>query len=192
MLSEETKKENLTTFKRYLVKLIGETETQKLIETLGGEDSIMNASFGMTEDSGSAYAGSLLENVLAIAEFGLVINNRLPEANRVEAKSIYKVALLQHLSKVLMYEKNTNQWEIDNRGMLYKFRTFDTVLKGGERSLFILMQAGINDITEEEFEAIRVVDKIKESDFSITKHVSTLACIMKQANEINSLLNTVK
>jgi hypothetical protein len=76
--------------------------------------------------------------------------------------------------------------------MIYKFRTFDTVLKGGERSLFILMQAGINDITEEEFEAIRVVDKIKESDFSITKHVSTLACIMKQANEINSLLNTVK
>jgi hypothetical protein len=192
MLSESEKKENLTTFKRYLVKLIGETETQNLIETLGGEESIKNASFGMTEDSGSAYEGSLLENVLAIAEFGLVINNRLPESNRVEAKSIYKVALLQHLSKVLMYEKNTNQWEIDNRGMIYKFRTFDTVLKGGERSLFILMQAGINDITEEEFEAIRVVDKIKESDFSITKHVSTLACIMKQANEINSLLNTVK
>jgi hypothetical protein len=192
MLSESEKKENLTTFRRYLVKLIGETETQNLIETLGGEESIKNASFGMTEDSGSAYEGSLLENVLAIAEFGLVINNRLPESNRVEAKSIYKVALLQHLSKVLMYEKNTNQWEIDNRGMIYKFRTFDTVLKGGERSLFILMQAGINDITEEEFEAIRVVDKIKESDFSITKHVSTLACIMKQANEINSLLNTVK
>jgi hypothetical protein len=192
MLSESEKKENLTTFKRYLVKLIGETETQNLIETLGGEESIKNASFGMTEDSGSAYEGSLLENVLAIAEFGLVINNRLPESNRVEAKSIYKVALLQHLSKVLMYEKNTNQWEIDNRGMIYKFRTFDNVLKGGERSLFILMQAGINDITEEEFEAIRVVDKIKESDFSITKHVSTLACIMKQANEINSLLNTVK
>lgn len=192
MLSVETKKENLTTFKRYLVKLIGETETQKLIETLGGEEIVMNASFGMSEDSGSAYEGSLLENVLAIADFGLVINNRLPETNRVEPKSIYKVALLQHLSKVLMYEKNTNQWEIDNRGMIYKFRTFDTVLKGGERSLFILMQTGINNITEEEFEAIRVVDKIKESDFSITKHVSTLACIMKQANEINSLLNTVK
>lgn len=191
MITQEQKEQNLTTFKRYLTKLIGAAETNALIFYLGGENAIMEASFGMTKDSGCAYSGSFLENVLRISDIAMNINDNIfPEEKRVVAKSIYRVVLLQHLSKVTMYEDNTNQWEIDNRGILYKFRNTNVVLKGGERVILLLLKSGIQDITEEEYEAIRIIDKMKEDDFAITKHVSTLACIIRQANEINTMINT--
>lgn len=191
MITQEQKEQNLTTFKRYLTKLIGAAETNALIFYLGGENAIKEASFGMTKDSGCAYSGSFLENVLRISDIAMNINDNIfPEEKRVVAKSIYRVVLLQHLSKVTMYEDNTNQWEIDNRGILYKFRNTNVVLKGGERVILLLLKSGIQDITEEEYEAIRIIDKMKEDDFAITKHVSTLACIIRQANEINTMINT--
>lgn len=191
MLTQEQKEKNFSTFKRYLTKLIGDTETNRLFFNLGGESAIIEASFGMTKDSGCAYSGAFLENVLRIADIAMNINDNIfPEEKRVDAKSIYRSVLLQHLAKVVMYEDNTNQWEIDNRGIVYKFKNTNVVLKGGERVILLLLKSGIQDITEEEFEAIRIVDKMKEDDFVITKHVSTLACIIRQANELNNIVNT--
>lgn len=191
MLTQEQKEKNFSTFKRYLNKLIGDTETNRLFFNLGGESAIIEASFGMTKDSGCAYSGAFLENVLRIADIAMNINDNIfPEEKRVDAKSIYRSVLLQHLAKVVMYEYNINQWEIDNKGILYKFKNTNVVLKGGERVILLLLKSGIQDITEEEFEAIRIVDKMKEDDFAITKHVSTLACIIRQANELNNIVNT--
>ena len=191
MLTQEQKEKNFSTFKRYLTKLIGDTETKTLILNLGGESTIIEASFGMTKDSGCAYSGAFLENVLRIADIAMNINdNVFPEEKRVDAKSIYRSVLLQHLSKVMMYEYNINQWEIDNKGILYKFKNTNVILKGGERVILLLLKSGIQDITEEEFEAIRIVDKMKEEDFAISKYVSTLACIIRQANELNNIVNT--
>ena len=191
MLTQEQKEKNLSTFRRYLTNLIGAAETSALIYYLGGDNSIIDASFGMTKDSGCAYEGAFLENVLRIADIAMNINDNIfPEEKRVSAKSIYRSVLLQHLAKVMMYEDNTNQWEIDNRGILYKFKNTNVVLKGGERVILLLLKSGIQDITEEEYEAIRIIDKMKEDDFATTKHVSTLACIVRQANEINTMINT--
>ena len=191
MLTQEQKEKNLSTFKRYLTNLIGAAETNALFFYLGGDNAIINASFGMTKDSGCAYEGAFLENVLRIADIAMNINDNIfPEEKRVSAKSIYRSVLLQHLAKIIMYEDNTNQWEIDNRGILYKFKNTNVVLKGGERVILLLLKSGIQDITEEEYEAIRIIDKMKEDDFATTKHVSTLACIVRQANEINTMINT--
>ena len=191
MLTQEQKEKNLSTFRRYLTNLIGAAETNALFFYLGGDNAIINASFGMTKDSGCAYEGAFLENVLRIADIAMNINDNIfPEEKRVSAKSIYRSVLLQHLAKVMMYEDNTNQWEIDNRGILYKFKNTNVVLKGGERVILLLLKSGIQDITEEEYEAIRIIDKMKEDDFATTKHVSTLACIVRQANEINTMINT--
>jgi hypothetical protein len=191
MLTQEQKEKNLSTFRRYLTNLIGAAETNALLYYLGGDNAIIDASFGMTKDSGCAYEGAFLENVLRIADIAMNINDNIfPEEKRVAAKSIYRSVLLQHLAKVIMYEDNTNQWEIDNRGILYKFKSTNVVLKGGERVILLLLKSGIQDITEEEYEAIRIIDKMKEDDFAMTKHVSTLACIVRQANEINTMINT--
>ena len=190
-MTEDIKVNNYANYKRFLVNLIGDENTNKVIELLGGDEKVMNASFGMSEDSGSAYAGSLVENSIAIAEYAKKINEAFPQNMRVDNKSIYRVALLQHIAKVLMYVENDNEWEVKNRGFVYKFVDQNTALRCGERSLFLLMQVGVV-LTEDEFEAIRIVDKSKEDDAFSKFFSNTLAFVIRQANEIVSLVNKHK
>ena len=110
---------------------------------------------------------------------------------RVDNKSIYRVALLQHIAKVLMYVENDNEWEVKNRGFVYKFVDQNTALRCGERALFLLMQVGVV-LTEDEFEAIRIVDKSKEDDAFSKFFSNTLAFVIRQSNEIVSLVNKHK
>ena len=190
-MTEDIKVNNYANYKRFLVNLIGDENTNKVIELLGGDDKVMNASFGMSEDSGSAYAGSLVENSIAIAEYAKKINETFPQNMRVDNKSIYRVALLQHIAKVLMYVENDNEWEVKNRGFVYKFVDQNTALRCGERALFLLMQVGVV-LTEDEFEAIRIVDKSKEDDAFSKFFSNTLAFVIRQSNEIVSLVNKHK
>ena len=190
-MTEDIKVNNYANYKRFLVNLIGDENTKKIIELLGGDEKGRNASFGMSEDSGSAYAGSLVENSSAIAEYAKKINETFPQNMRVNNKSIYRVALLQHIAKVLMYVENDNEWEVKNRGFVYKFVDQNTALRCGERSLFLLMQVGVV-LTEDEFEAIRIVDKSKEDDAFSKFFSNTLAFVIRQANEIVSLVNKHK
>ena len=187
-MTEDIKVKNYVNYKRYLENLIGVDKTQKLIELLGGEERIMNASFGMSLDSGSAYDGAFVENVIAISRYASSLNELLPDYMRVNNKSIYKVALLQHIAKVVMYEKNDNEWEVKNRGFIYKFIDHDTALRGGERALFILMLVGIV-LNEDEFEALRIVDKMKEDDAYAKFYSNTLAFIICQANDMVGTIN---
>ena len=189
VLDGQIKVNNYVKYKQYLGKLIGdETILNKLIELVGGEEMLLNASFGMTEDSNTAYDGALINIVLQIADYAKKINELLPENKRVENSSIYKVALLHHIAKVTMYVRNTNEWEIKNRGILYKFNDKQISLKCGERSLYYAMSAGVS-FTEEEFEAMRVIDKINDGSDAIRWYGGTLATVIRQANEIITMLN---
>ena len=190
-MTEEIKVENYSKFKVYLEKLIGAEKYEKLIEILGGENAVMNASFGMSTDSGSAYEGALVENALAIGDYASKLNKLYPENMQVENKSIYIVALLQHISKVCMYEQNDNAWEIKNRGFVYKFVDQLTALRGGERSLFLIMQAGIS-LSETEFEALRIIDKTKDDDNYSKYYSGVLTTIIRQANEMVAIINKNK
>lgn len=185
---DDIKVNNYITYKHYLDNLIGEDVANNLIAVLGGDDKVMNATFGMNADSGSAYDGSFVYNAIMIAKYAKQLNDMLPEKIKVDSKSIYKVALLQHISKIVMYEKNDNDWEIKNRGILYKFVEQNTALRCGERSIFLLMQIGIS-LNENEFEAIRIVDKSKEEDSYAKYYSNTLAFVIRQANEMVSIIN---
>lgn len=185
---DDIKVNNYMTYKHYLDNLIGEDVANNLIAALGGDDKVMNATFGMNADSGSAYDGSFVYNAIMIAKYAKQLNDMLPEKIKVDSKSIYKVALLQHISKIIMYEKNDNDWEIKNRGILYKFVEQNTALRCGERSIFLLMQIGIS-LNENEFEAIRIVDKSKEEDSYAKYYSNTLAFVIRQANEMVSIIN---
>lgn len=187
-MTEELKVSNYAKFKRYLENLIGTETTEKVITALGGEEKVINASFGMSVETGTAFDGALVQCALDIAQFAVKINEVLPEEKRVDKTSIYKVALLQHISKVLMYEKNTNDWEIKNRGILYKFVSNDVALKGGERSALISLNCGVT-LTDQEFEAVRIIDKMKEGDDAARWYGCTLSTIIRQANELVTLVN---
>ena len=183
MITEDVKEKNYSVFFKYLSNLIGEQETIKLIGFLGGEEVVKNASFGTTIDSGTAYDGALINVVLEIAKVACQINAILPEEKQVQRSSIYKSVLLQHIAKSIMYKKNTNEWEIKNRGILYTFKKFNNALRCGERSLHLLVNVGLN-LTEDEFEAIRILDKTKDDDNYSKYYSNILAQVVKQANEI--------
>ena len=187
-ISEEIKVANYATFKRYLINLIGEEKYNNIAILMGGEEFIVDGSFGMSEDSGTAYEGALVEMTLSIADYAKKINELLPEDKRVKNSSIYKVALLQHIAKSAMYIENDNEWEVKNRGIYYKFNDdIVTPLRCGERSILLTMTAGVR-FTDEEFEAMRSIDKINEGDNASRWYGSTLTTLIRQANEIVTMI----
>ena len=187
-LVEDIKVSNYTKFKRYLNNLVGDDITDRIIELCGGDDVVMNASFGMNDESCTAYDGALLRLSIKIAEYAVKLNDILPEDQRVQNSSIYKVALLHHIAKAVMYTKNTNDWEVKNRGILYKFNNNNDIsLRCGERSILLAMNSGVK-FSDDEFEAMRVIDKINEGDNTVRWYGSTLSMLIRQANEIIALI----
>ena len=166
--------------------------SEKLIEEYG--EKIKLASFAMNEVSGGAYQGSLLDIVLyelcVIANhinenaFGMNDKGRLKHEDiYVSKESMLKVLLLQHISKCELFVPTSEQWKI-NKGMFYEFNPSLTAsLKMGERSLYICSKCGIQ-FTEEEWEAMKILDKEKDETFAFT---TPLSQIVKTANQFTTI-----
>ncbi len=194
MITEEIKVNNYATYKRYLENLVGKEVLENLIEQVGGDEALMNASFGMSVDSGCAYEGSLIENTLNIAKIACGINETLPESIKCQKSDIYMVSLLQHIAKVVMYVENDDDWVRSKRGILYKFNDMEDgmTFKCGERSVLMLINAGLTNITPQQYEALRIVDKVKDNMESAIYASCSLSMIIRQANEIVSMINKNK
>lgn len=153
-------------------------------ETL--KEQLKVAAGGINEESGVAYQGGLITHInitMAIAEniYNILI---MPPFNilKIDKTSLLKSILLMHLSKIEMYEPNDNTWEIEKRGLNFKFAELSGNLKFGERSILYANSLGIQ-LTPEEFEAIRSIDK-KSENSNGDVYISTLALVVRQANEI--------
>lgn len=191
MLHEDLIIKNFSDFKTRLENYVGKEETENLITLLGGEEMVMDAPFANTSDTGFAYRGSLIETALNITKYAVKINSLLPVNHQVTLESIAKVGLLHQLSKVLLYVPNDNSWEITNRGMVYKYNNeLMGALRVGERSIMLACNAGVK-FTEFEFEAMRIMDKSNDDNYS-KYYSSPLSVVIKQANEIITLINKVK
>lgn len=184
MISEEIKNKN---FRLFLSKLsnIG-IDSDKIEERLG--DTLLNGTFALSNDNGCAYDGSLLHVVLRIlTPFAIKINEILPENQKVNQQSIVKVCLLSHLAKCQMFVKNDNPWEIEKKGLLYKYAKSDVALKMGAKSILLCQEMGIT-FTPEEFEAMLILDK-DDNDLQSKFYSNALSIIIKQANELTYLNN---
>lgn len=179
--------ENFKKVKKYLIKLVGEEKVTRLFESIG-EDELMKATYGMDKHCGMAYEGSLCASILELCDIASKVNETLGD-KKVDVKSIYKVGLLSHISKALMFKKNTNEWEINNRGKLYVFNNeLVAAMMTGERSLYLCNNAGI-EFSEEEFEAMTVIDKANRSDNSILFGLTPLSQIIKVSYELLNVKN---
>lgn len=191
MLSNDLILKNFDDFEQRLIKYIGPDCSNKLIyEVLGSSDKVMNAPFSNTVDTGLAYDGSLIEALLNITTYAVKINNLLPKDKQADIESIVKVGLLHHIAKVTMFEPNHNSWEINNRGIIYSFTETEGALRTGERSLWLACCAGIK-FTALEFEAMRIIDKNNDDNYS-KYYSSSLSTVIKQANEIITLISKIK
>lgn len=178
-------------YKKRLDAYLGESQAHELIEALGGEDAVIDASFATTSDTGLAFNGSLCHAILNITSYAVALNELLPEHKRVDKNSIVKVCLLQHIAKVVMFKENTNTWEVEKRGMIYTFNDLDGALRCGERSILITMNAGVK-LTAEEYEAMRIMDKAVDDDNYSKYYSSILSMVVRQANEILTTISKEK
>ena len=54
-LSKEILVSNFSKYKKRLITYVGEQETESIIEELGGDDAVMNATYANTDNTGLAY-----------------------------------------------------------------------------------------------------------------------------------------
>lgn len=159
--------------------------SEQLISDLG--EQLMNCSFSMNDDTGSAYQGSMIDVVLNhLCSVAYTINDVVFGPNgkfssmRVNPDMLMRVLLLQHIAKAEMFVSTRDSWKI-KKGMLYEFNSdLKTSLKLGERSLFLCQKYGI-ELQEEEYEAIRILDKT--DDDKVLYFISPLCSIVRMANQ---------
>ena len=94
-----------------------------------------------------------------------------------------RVLLLQHISKAQMFVPQRESWKL-KKGILYDFNDdLNAILKLGERTLYLCQKYNIK-LSEEEFEAIKCIDKTEDkSDYML----SPLCAIVKYANVMTAI-----
>lgn len=160
-------------------------ETKLLEERLG--DKLKNATYSIsTENSSVAFDGSLLHVVLrTLTPMALEVKKLLGDkADYIDNNSLIKVCLLFQISKAEMFEPNTNEWEIKNRGILYKYTKQEYALKMGMWSLIICQECGIS-LTRDEIEAMTAIDR--ESETQTRFYASPFANIIISANNLTNV-----
>ena len=178
-------------YKQSLDHYLTQPIADALIAAVGGEQKVMTASFATNKDSGLAYDGSFVQTTLMLTKYAVEINNLLPDEKKANKEELIKVCLISQISKVVMFEPNTNQWEVTNRGILYGFNEgLEGALRPGERSILICNNAGVK-FTAHELEGMRILDKGNDDNYA--KFFScALATIVKQANELITLTYSEK
>lgn len=181
-MTSQTKTKNLSLYFKKLEEL--GVPTEKLKEMYQG--NLLNATFTNINDHGNAYDGSFLEIILRIlTPYAIKINEILPEEKRVDKDTLVKICLLHQISKCVRLIPNDNAWEVEKRGMLYKYDPNLPSVRGGLHSLSICQECGI-EFTLEEVEAMVVNDRDLTDD-QYRWYSSILSSIVRQANELTYL-----
>jgi hypothetical protein len=157
-------------------------DTEKLVEFIG-EERLKNSPAGLELSSGLAFPGALLLLMITSLRYARQLVDMSNNEFKIDPKSLTKVALLHHIGKAVIYEENNDEWQRNKRGMLYKWVDNETILKAGERSLYILQRCGI-ELTESEFEAMKINDKTDDDKFSML-HITPLSMIIKMADDLS-------
>ena len=183
MLTPEKINLNYITFCNKLKKY--NCYSEQMINEIG--EQLKDCSFSMNDDSGSAYQGSMIDIVLnhlcSVAyNINEVVFGPTGKFNsmRVNPDMLMRVLLLQHIAKAEMFVNTRDTWKV-KKGILYEFNTnLKASLKLGERSLYLCQKYGI-ELAEEEYEAIRIIDK--SEDDKIMFYFNPLCSIVKMANQ---------
>ena len=184
IMTDEIRNKNYSLFLKKLQEL--DIDTSLLEERLS--TTLPTATFTHSNENGLAYDGSLLHVVLRIlTPYAVKLNNLLPEDIKLPQETIVKVCLLQHLAKAEFIIPNDNNWEVEKRGLLYKYAKSDVSLKLGMKSIILAQECGIS-FTPHEIEAMIALDR-DPSDEQARFFSSPLSTIIRQANELTFLTN---
>ncbi len=126
----------------------------------------------------NAFEGGLILHLLTVTKYAVIINDALPEEDRVTKESLIRVCLLHQIGKAHQYVPCTSDWHI-KQGRMYDFNNTLPSMRIGERSLYYLMANGIK-LTEDEYVAIAMFDKT--DDKMAEYHNNMLGEILKAAS----------
>lgn len=178
-MTQEQKEKNLALFLKKVSSL--GIDTTLLNEKYG--ERLMNATFTNSNEHGQAYEGSLLEIVLKkLTPYAIKLNEALPEEIRVDKATLVKVCLLHQIAKAVRLVANDNQWEIEKRGLVFKYDDTLPSIRTGLHSLVMATECGI-PFTAEETEAMTVNDR-ELTDQQARFHSSVMSTIVRMANEL--------
>lgn len=169
-------------------------DADKIVNFLG-EDKIKAAPAGLETKSGLAFPGALLFLIIRALEQARKLWTATSTGKKnedgtvtyvnnfdIDQKSLDKVMLLHQLGKVMMYEQNDDEWQVNKRGVIYKWVDNETTINCGERSQYICQKVGI-ELTEPEFEAMKINDKNDEDRFSML-HIQPISMLVKMADDL--------
>ena len=144
----------------------------------------------------NCFPGGYLDHIIRVVEGSLVFNkvwDKFGQKKTYTLEELVFSAINHDLGKLGTNEKpfylpNTDQWEIDKRGILYKYN-YDHHMRVADRSLYALQQAGI-PMSEAEYIAIKIHDGLYEEankpylmTFSEQAHLkTTLPHVLHQAD----------
>ncbi len=187
-LSQDVLAKNYSTYYKCLSDKVGDEVANKIVESVGGAEVIMNASYSNLSETGSAYKGSFIRSIIRLIKYAVKINEVFPENLQADVDSICKVCLLSQIAKVLLYIENDNNWEVANRGMVYKYNNdLEGALRIGERSTLIAMSAGV-ELSPIEYEAMNILDRLEDDNYK-KYYASPLSTVIRQASEILAIAN---
>lgn len=137
---------------------------------------------GLNADTGNAFSGGLVMHCNMVLKLAQRLAKMVSGTFYINEESLIKVCLLHQVAKTEMFEPNDDQYGI-KRGYLYKFADTEGILKVGERSLCMCMNAGIK-FTPIEFEAMRILDKDGDELKTQKYKLNIMSLILMQANEL--------
>lgn len=174
MLTQEIIQSN---FKKYLDLLeSNQIQVSNLVNKLGVE--LISAPYTTTNKFYGAFEGGFIDQSLRIGKYMYQSNKMLPEGMRVSQRSIMLVSLLHAVASVISFKPNPSQWHVEKLGQIYVFNEDLVSMTFGERSVKMIIDAGI-ELTDEEYQAI--LNYNKEDDKQAKSFSSTLAQLLKVA-----------
>lgn len=143
---------------------------------------LLSSPCAVSEEMGTAYKGALLIHINMVMALAQRVAKMISGTFEIDENTLLKSIAIMHLSKRLVYVENDNDWEIKNRGLMFKFaKGVEGCLKGGERSALEALNNGVK-LTPIEFEAITCLDEDVEA--SKKPFLSIYTTVIRQANEL--------
>lgn len=187
-LSAEQMATNLDKFYKLIEKYIPNERGKRLTafyKTI--EETLTLSPASSNVNHHNCFPGGYLDHVIRVVEGALVMNNvwdKFGQKKSYSTEELVFCAINHDLGKLGTNEKpfyvpNKDQWEIDKRGILYKY-SYDHHMRIADRSLYALQQAGIS-MSEAEYIAIKIHDGLYEEankpyllTFSPDAHLKTM------------------
>jgi len=143
---------------------------------------LLSSPCAVSEEMGTAYKGALIIHINMVMALAQRVAKMISGTFEIDEDTLLKAISIMHLSKRLVYVENDNDWEIKNRGLMFKFaKGVEGCLKGGERSALEALNNGVK-LTPIEFEAITCLDEDVEA--SKKPFLSIYTTVIRQANEL--------